>query len=179
MCVNSVFRSKALPSDCGEKLITLAITCDVQCVCVSGEGLWTYPLQFFHCYFKISCLEIGKLSFYQLIRNMTCKREDLSSVPSKDTQSQAWPLMFVISRLGGKERDMAQEERGKVPGNDWGLTTGVPVHRGTQAFPATPAHTQTRGHANTRKGKLLSPFPFGKVWFYFIWVGCCVLWFLT
>lgn len=63
----------------------------------------------------------------------------------------------------GKERDMVQEQKGKVPGNDWGLTTGVPVHRGTQAFPATPAHTQTLGHANTRKGKLLSPFPFGKV----------------
>lgn len=66
-------------------------------------------------------------------------------------------------KAGGKERDMAQKQRGGVLGNGLRLPAGDPVHKGTQAFPSTPAHTQTLEHTNTPTWKRLSPVPFGKV----------------
>lgn len=86
--VHDAFSHKALPSGCGEKPINLAITCDVKCVCISGEGLWKHT----HYIFFIVILKFPvwrqENYLYQSIKNLLCKHEDLSSIPSIDIQSQ-------------------------------------------------------------------------------------------
>lgn len=81
---------------------------------------------------------------------MTYKREDLSSVPSKDTQSHAWPLMFVISRLEVKREIWLRKKEGRS--GEWlGVDDRSPRAQGHTSIPRhTCTHTNTRTRKHTK-----------------------------
>lgn len=172
MYVNGAFSHKALPSGCGEKPINLAITCDVQCVCISGEGLWEHT----HYIFFIVILKFPvwrqENYLYQSIKNLLCKREDLSSIPSIDIQSQVWPLMFIISRLEVKKEIWLRNKGGGGSG-EWPEVAcrrpcaqghiSIPLHTCTYTNTRTHKHTNMEAPISSSLGKGLISFHMGGV----------------